>query len=202
MSMVKGKSVFMPSLFTKALASHNLKPMQTGLQWLWLTVIFLVLDQVTKHLAVSYFNSVGVYETVEVMPFFNIILRYNPGAAFSFLADQGGWQVIFFSTVSIVISLAIIYWMYTISAKNRWLSIALALILAGALGNLYDRLLLGKVVDFIDWYYEDYHWPAFNIADSVIMLGAVMMLLDGFINPENKTEKDKTDRIKKEHKND
>ena len=113
-------------------------------------------------------------------------MRYNPGAAFSFLADAGGWQVAFFTTVSIVISLAIIYWMYTISAKNRWLSIALALILAGALGNLYDRVMLGKVVDFIDWYYGDYHWPAFNIADSVIMLGALMMLLDGVLNPEDK----------------
>ena len=165
--------------------------METGLKWLWLTVIFLILDQVTKHIAVSYFNSIGVYETVEVMPFFNFVLRYNPGAAFSFLADAGGWQVAFFSTISIIVSLAIVYWMYTIPAKNRWLSCALALILAGALGNLYDRLMLGKVVDFIDWYYESYHWPAFNIADGVIMLGAVMMLLDGFINPEDKKEVEK-----------
>jgi signal peptidase II len=179
----------MPSSENHLSANHpleKLKPLQTGLQWLWLTLIFLVIDQVTKHWAVSYFHSVGLYETVEVMPFFNIILRYNPGAAFSFLADAGGWQVAFFTTVSIVISLAIIYWMYTISAKNRWLSIALALILAGALGNLYDRVMLGKVVDFIDWYYGDYHWPAFNIADSVIMLGALMMLLDGVLNPEDK----------------
>jgi len=162
---------------------HNLKPMQTGMQWLWLTAIFIVIDQVTKHLAVAYIQP---HESINVMPFFDLVIRYNPGAAFSFLADQGGWQVVFFSTVSIIISLGILYWMYTIPAKNRWLSIALALILSGALGNLYDRLMLGKVVDFIDWYYEEHHWPAFNIADSVIMLGAVMMLLDGFINPEEK----------------
>jgi signal peptidase II len=181
---------------------EKLKPLQTGLKWLWLTLVFLIIDQVTKHCAVAYFNEVGVYETVEVMPFFNIILRYNPGAAFSFLADAGGWQIVFFSSVSILVSLGIIYWMFTIPAKNRWLSIALALILAGALGNLYDRLALGKVVDFIDWYYGEHHWPAFNIADSVILLGALMMLLDSFINPEKDQSKaqDKPDNSSKKRK--
>lgn len=153
----------------------------TGLRWLWLTAILLVIDQFTKYLAVTY---IGEYETIEVMPFFNLILRYNPGAAFSFLADAGGWQVVFFTTVSSIISLGLIYWMYTLPAKNKWLSIALALVLAGALGNLYDRIMLGKVVDFIDWYYASYHWPAFNIADSVILLGALMLIYDSFANPE------------------
>lgn len=162
---------------------NKLAVTQTGLQWLWLTILFLVIDQVTKHLAVAHIQP---YETIEVMPFFNLVIRYNPGAAFSFLANEDGWQVIFFSTVSIVVSLGILYWMYTIPAKSRWLACALAFILAGALGNLYDRLTLGEVVDFIDWYYGEYHWPAFNIADSVIMLGAVMMVIDGFLNTEEK----------------
>ncbi|TQV86402.1 signal peptidase II [Aliikangiella coralliicola] len=166
-------------------STEKLKPLQTGLQWLWLTILFFIVDQVTKHLAVAYIEP---YETIEVMPFFNLVIRYNPGAAFSFLADAGGWQVFFFSAVSILVSLGILYWMYTIPAAQKWLSCALALILAGALGNLYDRLTLGEVVDFIDWYYQDYHWPAFNIADSVILLGAAMMLIDSFINPEEKQD--------------
>ena len=158
--------------------------MQTGLFWLWITVLFFVLDQWTKNLAVSYFVGSDRYSVVEVMPYFNLVLRYNTGAAFSFLADQGGWQVYFFTSIASVVSLAILYWMYTLPAKNRWLSIALAFILAGAIGNLFDRIMLGKVVDFIDWYYQDYHWPAFNIADAVIMLGAVMMIWDSFMHPQ------------------
>ena len=162
---------------------HDLKPLQTGLQWLWVTIIFIVVDQATKLYAVYYFNEVvGVNAVVEVMPHFNFVLRYNPGAAFSFLADQGGWQVVFFSSVSILVSIALIIWLYSLSAKQKWLSLSLSFILAGAIGNLIDRIRIEKVVDFIDWYYGSYHWPAFNIADSVIMLGAVMMLLDGFFN--------------------
>lgn len=164
---------------------HDLKPWQTGLFWLWISVLFFVLDQWTKGFAVEYFTTPGNPQVVEVMPFFNFILRYNTGAAFSFLAGAGGWQVYFFSTIASLVSLGIVYWMYTLPAKNRWLSISLAFILAGAIGNLYDRVTLGKVVDFIDWYYESYHWPAFNIADAVIMLGAVMMLLDGWVNKEH-----------------
>ncbi len=179
--MLKGKFKFKP---------HDLKPMQTGLFWLWITVLFFVVDQWTKSLAVSYFSGIERYSVVEVMPHFNLLLRYNTGAAFSFLADQSGWQVYFFTIVSTVVSLAILYWMYTLSAKNRWLSIALAFILAGAFGNLYDRVTLGKVVDFIDWYYQDYRWPAFNVADAVIMLGAAMMLWDSFMNPQDDKETD------------
>lgn len=175
------KCAFMPNLT----AVNPRSPiMKTGLQWLWITIVFVLLDQLTKHLAVEY---ISPYEPIEVMPFFNLVLRYNTGAAFSFLADAGGWQVLFFSTISIVISLGILYWMYTLPAKNSWLSCALALILAGALGNLYDRIMLGKVVDFIDWYIGQHHWPAFNIADSVILLGAVMMLFDGFVSPEKRS---------------
>ncbi len=182
MSLERGRVAFMPDS-----TGIKLPVSQTGLRWLWLTVVFLAIDQWTKYLAVTHIQP---YETIEVMPFFNLVIRYNPGAAFSFLADQGGWQVFFFSGVSIVISLGILYWMYTIPAKNRWLSCALALILAGALGNLYDRLSIGEVVDFIDWYYGDYHWPAFNIADSVILAGALLLLLDGFINPEENKAND------------
>ena len=159
----------------------------SGLRWLWLSVIFFILDYVTKQYAVDHLY---VGERFEVMPFFNFTLAYNKGAAFSFLADQGGWQVIFFTAVSSVVSIGLLYWLYTLRAKNWWLSISLSLIFSGAMGNLYDRITLGKVVDFIDFYYENSHFPAFNIADSVIFLGAAMMLYDSFMNPEevNKNE--------------
>lgn len=160
--------------------------MQSGVRWLWLTVIFFALDQLSKYLAVNYIQP---REVIEVMPFFNLVIRYNPGAAFSFLADAGGWQHYFFSSISAVVSCGIVYWMSITPAKNRWLSLSLAFILSGALGNLYDRLTIGEVVDFIDWYYGDYHWPAFNIADAAIMVGAVMMLIDGFlVNSKEKTD--------------
>ncbi|MET1253536.1 signal peptidase II [Aliikangiella maris] len=159
----------------------------SGLRWIWLTAIFIALDQWTKYLAQTY---IGEFETIEVMPYFNLVLRYNTGAAFSLFADQGGWQVAFFSIVATVISLGIIFWMWTTPAKNKILGPGLALILAGAIGNLYDRLTLGKVVDFIDWYYADYHWPAFNIADSVILLGAILMLLDGYFHSKESKSND------------
>lgn len=155
---------------------------QSGLFWLWITPIVFAIDQYTKHLAES---SLSLGERFAVMPFFNFTLAYNKGAAFSFLADQDGWQVFFFTTISSVVSLLLLYWLYTLKKTNWWLAVALSLILSGALGNLYDRVTLGMVVDFIDWYYESYHFPAFNIADSAIFLGAVMMLWDSFKNPEN-----------------
>ena len=186
MLKVREKRDIMPKFKFKP---HDLKPLETGLFWLWITLLFFILDQWTKYLAVSYFVGPDRYSVVEVMPHFNLVLRYNTGAAFSFLADQQGWQVYFLSIIASVVSLAILYWMYTLSAqKERWLSIAFAFILAGALGNLYDRVTLGKVVDFIDWYYQDYHWPAFNIADAVILLGAAMMLWDSFTSSEEKIE--------------
>lgn len=150
----------------------------TGIKFLWITILFFIVDQYTKQFAVAHLN---YREVFEVMPFFNFTLVYNEGAAFSFLANQGGWQVYFFTIVSSVVSLGLVYWLYTLNAKKEWwLSISLSLILAGALGNLYDRITMGKVVDFIDWYYGNYHFPAFNIADAVIFLGAAMMLWDSF----------------------
>lgn len=165
--------------------------LDTGLRWLWIAVIFFIVDQQTKQIAVEYFVREG--GRFEVMPFFNFTLAYNKGAAFSFLANQGGWQVFFFATISTVVSIGLLYWLYTLKATNRWLSISLSLIFSGAMGNLYDRVTLGKVVDFIDWYYASYHFPAFNVADAVIFLGAAMMLWDSFFHQqeENKTAQKK-----------
>ncbi len=159
--------------------TFNRPVLSTGMKWLWITAIFFIVDQWTKQFAETHLS---YREVFEVMPFFNFTLVYNEGAAFSFLADQGGWQVYFFTTVSSVVSLGLLFWLYTLNAKKEWwLSISLSLILSGAMGNLYDRITMGKVVDFIDWYYGAYRIPAFNIADAVIFLGAAMMLWDSFV---------------------
>lgn len=165
---------------------------QSGIKWLWLTLIIIFVDQLSKYLAVEYL----AHQTIEVMPYFNLILRYNEGAAFSFLADAGGWQVYFLGVLASGVSIAILVWLYMTPASNRRLSIGLALILGGAVGNLIDRVRLGKVVDFIDWYYPandsclwgffmfrgDCHWPAFNVADGVILLGAIVLVVDSFLS--------------------
>ena len=146
-----------------------------SLKWLWLSVVVIALDQLTKIVAAA---SLDLHESVVVMPLFNFTLAHNTGAAFSFLSDAGGWQRWFFTVIAVVVSVAIIMWMKRLDDKQRWLAIALALILGGALGNVWDRITLGYVIDFIDWYYGDWHWPAFNIADSAITIGAVMLAID------------------------
>ncbi len=153
------------------------------LKWLWLSLAVLVLDQLTKQLAEHYLE---LYDPVAVVPGFNLMLAYNTGAAFSFLHDAGGWQRWFFTIISSAVSAGIVWWMWRLDASERWLAIALALILGGALGNLWDRLLLGHVVDFVQLYYQRWAYPAFNVADSAITAGAVMLILDSlFFRREN-----------------
>ena len=172
---------------------HSL--MQSGFKWLWLTLLFFIVDQYTKQLIVENFAE---REVLDIFPMFNLTLAYNRGAAFSFLANQDGWQVLFFTTISSVVSLVLLWWLYTLNAKKDWwLSISLSLILGGAIGNLYDRVTLEKVVDFLDFYYGSYHFPAFNVADSVIFLGAAMMIYDSFVLEPNKLKKEKSAEIKK-----
>jgi len=154
---------------------------QSGLRWFWLAVIFFILDHASKQYVVEH---LFLGERINILPIFDFTLRYNTGAAFSLFADQGGWQVTFFTSISILVGGGLIYWLYTLPAKNWWLNVSLNLILAGAFGNLYDRITMGKVTDFILVYYQQWHFPAFNIADSVIFLGAAMMLYDSFVNPE------------------
>ena len=113
---------------------------------------------------------------------FNLTLQHNTGAAFSFLSDAGGWQRYFFSGIAVVISVALVIWLYRLPAKQWLLALSLGLILGGALGNLWDRLVLGYVVDFISVHYRGWYFPAFNIADSAITVGAGCMLLDSFLS--------------------
>ncbi len=144
--------------------------------WAWLALAggVIVLDQATKVLATSMLST---HQPVAVTPFLNLTLTHNTGAAFSLLSDAGGWQRWFFSILSLAVSVFIVVWLARLPGRQRWLSCALALVLGGALGNLWDRLVRGAVVDFIDVYYRTWHWPAFNVADSAITVGVVMLLI-------------------------
>jgi signal peptidase II len=150
----------------------------TGLRWLWLTLLCLVLDQVTKQWVVGAFN---LYESFEVLPIFNITYVHNLGAAFSFLADQGGWQRWFFTAIAAIASIVFVIWLTKTPKSHTLLGIAFALMLSGAMGNLIDRILFGYVIDFLDFHWSGKHFPAFNIADSMIFIGAAFMVLDSFM---------------------
>ena len=145
------------------------------LRWLWLSVVVVALDQASK-LWVS--SVLHFQEPLAVIPFFNLTLMHNFGAAFSFLAGAGGWQRWFFAAIALTVSIAITLWLKRLGEHQRWEAASLALVLGGALGNLWDRLTLGYVVDFLDVYYGANHWPAFNIADSAITIGAVLLVSD------------------------
>ncbi|MGF6394746.1 signal peptidase II [Pseudomonas plecoglossicida] len=149
------------------------------LAWLWLSLLVLVLDQATK----LYFNSaLSMYQQIVVIPdYFSWTLAYNTGAAFSFLADSSGWQRWLFALIAVVVSGVLVVWLKRLGRNETWLAVALALVLGGALGNLYDRIVLGHVVDFILVHWKNiHHFPAFNLADSAITVGAVMLALDMF----------------------
>lgn len=150
---------------------------KSGLRWLWLAALAFILDQATK-LAVVKMLPYG-YPGVEITPFFNLVHVYNKGAAFSFLADQGGWQRWFFAALAFAICGLLTHWLRKQPAEQKWSGIAYACIIGGALGNVFDRLVLGHVVDFLDFYWGRAHWPAFNLADSFIFIGAAMIVLDG-----------------------
>lgn len=145
-----------------------------NLHWLWLSLAVLVLDLWSKSLVVAHLH---LYQRIEVLPFFNITLAYNSGAAFSFLAEAGGWQRWFFTAIAVVASVVIIGWLLKLRGE-RLVGTALALVLGGALGNLWDRVTLGHVVDFFDFHWAGYHFPAFNVADSAITVGAILLILD------------------------
>ncbi len=158
------------------------------LKWLWLSVVVIVLDQVTKQMVT---DSLHLYQSIPVFPSLNLVLAHNSGAAFSFLSDAGGWQRWFFSVIAIVISIVIVVWITRLKKNELWLAVALSLVLGGAIGNVWDRIAHGYVIDFIDVYYGEWHWPAFNVADSAICIGAVLLILDALFNKENQAEVEK-----------
>ena len=149
-------------------------------RWLGLSAIIIVLDLYTKYLVQS---ALQYGEHVAVTGFFDLVLFHNAGAAFSFLAGAGGWQRLFFSAFAIAASIYIVHLLRK-HPQQKLFCLALSLILGGALGNLYDRLTLGYVVDFLFFHYRGWSWPAFNVADSAISVGVVLLLWDGFRKPQ------------------
>ncbi|MBK7648929.1 MAG: lipoprotein signal peptidase [Betaproteobacteria bacterium] len=143
-------------------------------RWYALAGLIILLDQLSKWVVLK---SIGFGETIYVAPFWNWVLAFNPGAAFSFLADQPGWQRWLFSALALAVSgwLAI---MLRQHPQQKLLSLALALVMGGALGNVIDRIRFGAVVDFIQWHAAGYYWPAFNVADSAITIGAVLLVIE------------------------
>ena len=148
-----------------------------NLVWVGLSIVAIILDQWTKWIATEHL----IYgQQNPVLPFLNWTLLHNYGAAFSFLSDAGGWQRYFFTGLAGVVSIIFLFWLMRMPKKMMVLPAAIALILGGAVGNLIDRVSLGYVVDFIHFYYNNSHFPAFNIADSAITLGTILLLIDTF----------------------
>ncbi|GGO88260.1 lipoprotein signal peptidase [Marinobacterium nitratireducens] len=147
----------------------------SSLVWLWLSALVLILDQASKWLAEHYLEYADPHR---LLPVFDLTLLYNRGAAFSFLAEAGGWQRWLFALVALVVSVALVIWMKRTSRVHWWLGMGLSLLLGGALGNLYDRVVLGHVVDFISLHWGPYYFPAFNLADSAITVGAALLIID------------------------
>lgn len=152
------------------------------LPWFGLSIIVILLDQLSK-ITISKLFTYG--ESLPITNFFNLVLLYNKGAAFSFLANESGWQRHLFTVIGIVAALYMIY-LITRHSAQRLFCFALALILGGAIGNVIDRIVYGHVIDFLDFYYGRSHFPAFNLADSAICLGAGLFILDELLRVKNK----------------
>ncbi|MCU7929374.1 MAG: signal peptidase II [Candidatus Thiodiazotropha sp. (ex Codakia rugifera)] len=148
------------------------------IRWLWLSLMVILLDQTSKQFAESMLT---VYESVTVLPFFDLTLLYNKGAAFSFLSDQGGWQRWFFIILAIGVTIVLIGWLGRLKREEQWIAVALSLIIGGAMGNVIDRILFGQVIDFLHFHYQEHYFPAFNVADSAITVGVAIMLFDALI---------------------
>jgi len=156
--------------------------------WLLMSVVIVVLDLWTKDLAT---DALSLYRPVELTSWLNMTLAHNYGAAFSFLSDAGGWQRWLFTGLASVVTVVLIIWLLRLPAREKLTAAALGLIIGGAVGNLIDRINHGYVVDFIDVYYRNWHWPAFNLADSAITCGVVLLLIDGlFLSTSGKQSAD------------
>lgn len=143
-------------------------------QWFIVSTLVILVDQLTKHWALTHLEP-----SIEqaICPWFNFTLGFNTGAAFSFLNEAGPWHHYFFALFSLAMSAALMIWILRISPQERGQLAGISLILGGALGNFIDRLHYGHVIDFIDVYYRHYHWPAFNVADSAIVVGAILLMI-------------------------
>lgn len=165
------------------MSSALIKAVRSGfpplpLMWLAVSALVILLDWQTKQIASA---SLVLYRPHEIFSWLNMTLAHNYGAAFSFLSNAGGWQRWFFVMLSSVVSVVLLVWLLRLPRPEWRTGLSLALIIGGAVGNLIDRIQLGYVVDFIDVYVRDWHYPAFNVADSAITVGVVLLLLDGIL---------------------
>jgi signal peptidase II len=156
---------------------------QTAIKTIWLAIILIIVDQITKNLANSYLVFAQPYPLI---PNLNLTLIYNEGAAFSFLANMGGWQRWFFAGLSFIVSGGLIYWLKTLAPKFTLDVVAINLILSGAIGNLIERVMYGKVTDFVDFYIGTWHYATFNVADMAISIGAVLLIYNEFFIKKKK----------------
>ncbi|NGX15648.1 signal peptidase II [Wenzhouxiangella sp. XN24] len=155
-----------------------------ALAWLWLSAFIVVADQATKALIVTTFE---LYDRVQVLPIFGITRLHNTGAAFSFLASAGGWQRWFFVAIAIAVTVLVCVWLKRMPRTGEsWLAASLSLIVGGAIGNVLDRLFRGHVVDFLSFHWERWFFPAFNVADMAITVGAVILLVESFFDGRRK----------------
>jgi len=161
---------------------------QTGWRFWWLAVLVLIADQLSKIWVLQNF-SLG--ESIELLPVFNFTYARNYGAAFSFLGDAGGWQRWLFTAIAVVVTIVLSVWLSRLKTSQLKLSLALVLIVAGAIGNLIDRSLYGYVVDFLHVYYQDWHYPIFNIADCAITIGAGFLIWDSFSAESDDVQQEK-----------
>jgi signal peptidase II len=171
---------------TQQSSKQGLSLKQSGIRWLLLAVLVFIIDIGSKFLVMNTMDY-GWPNRIEILPFFNLLYVHNYGAAFSFLNDAGGWQRWFFAAIALGVSGLLAFWMRRTPRQNRLANSAYALIIGGALGNLFDRLYHGFVVDFLDFYAGTYHWPAFNIADTAICIGAALIILEGFMADKKET---------------
>lgn len=155
--------------------SETLPNKPGNFRWLWISALIILFDQIAKYYANQH---LAMNEPYDLLPFFSLTLSHNRGAAFGFLNQANGWQQWLFGSLAVFISVIIIVWLLRLPRQKRLLPIALTLILGGALGNLYDRVVHGYVIDFIHLHYQQWHWPVFNIADSAICVGAFLIIFD------------------------
>lgn len=148
-----------------------------NLTWLWISGFVILIDQITKTLAE---NSLQLYVMKPLLPYFNFTLAYNEGAAFSFLSDAGGWQRWFFVLMAFFMVMVLTIWLLRLREDEKLNALGLSLIIGGAIGNVWDRIAHGYVIDFIDFYVGTSHWPAFNLADTAICIGAFLLIFKSF----------------------
>jgi signal peptidase II len=176
--LVTVKSASLRDMNMPAQTAQGLSRNMMALIWLLLSALIVVLDLWTKSLATE---SLSLYRPVEVTSWLNMTLAHNYGAAFSFLSDAGGWQRWLFTGLASIVTVVLIVWLLRLPVAEKRTAAALSMIIGGAVGNLVDRMAHGYVVDFIDVYYQNWHWPAFNVADSAITGGVILLLLDSLL---------------------